>query len=184
MKICLWHFWESKWAEVPASSYYLAPVKHDDVIIVPEFFCREDDWATYYTLIKARGTSYVSSLYYLKHEGIMLFVLLIGFLKLNRHGPHPEIRFLSALAGDAGESSERGPGGRMGLLARGCTFAEPESKCFWYLQRGAFGAQKCNKIKFLVLWSFYWRFLQQPYFWSHTDQTYTMYIEFGRSGLC
>lgn len=28
------------------------PVKHDDVIVVPEFFCAEDDWAVYYQLLK------------------------------------------------------------------------------------------------------------------------------------
>ena len=28
------------------------PIKHDDVIIVPEFFCKEDDWSLYYTLIE------------------------------------------------------------------------------------------------------------------------------------
>ena len=38
--------------EVPGSRRYAAPVKHDDVIVVPEFFCKEDDWNTYYTLIK------------------------------------------------------------------------------------------------------------------------------------
>ncbi len=27
-------------------------IKHDDVIIVPEFFCKEDDWSIYYQLIK------------------------------------------------------------------------------------------------------------------------------------
>lgn len=43
--------------EVPSSSRYAAPVKHDDVIIVPEFFCTEDDWDTYYTLIKVRFES-------------------------------------------------------------------------------------------------------------------------------
>jgi hypothetical protein len=26
--------------------------KHDDVIIVPDFFCKEDDWSLYYQLIK------------------------------------------------------------------------------------------------------------------------------------
>ena len=31
---------------------YGAKVKHDDVIIVPEFFCKEDDWQLYYDLIK------------------------------------------------------------------------------------------------------------------------------------
>ncbi len=28
------------------------PVKHDDVLIVPEFFCAEDDWSIYYELVK------------------------------------------------------------------------------------------------------------------------------------
>jgi len=37
---------------LPPSRQYQAPVKHDDVIIVPEFFCKEDDWDTYYSLIK------------------------------------------------------------------------------------------------------------------------------------
>lgn len=37
---------------VPPSRQYRAPVKHDDVIIVPEFFCAEDDWDIYYQLIK------------------------------------------------------------------------------------------------------------------------------------
>lgn len=27
-------------------------IKHDDVIIVPEFFCKEDDWSIYYQLIE------------------------------------------------------------------------------------------------------------------------------------
>jgi hypothetical protein len=27
--------------QVPTSKRYAAPVKHDDVIIVPEFFCKE-----------------------------------------------------------------------------------------------------------------------------------------------
>jgi hypothetical protein len=27
-------------------------ISHDDVIIVPEFFCKEDDWAIYYKLIE------------------------------------------------------------------------------------------------------------------------------------
>ena len=28
------------------------PVKHDDVIIVPDFFCEEDNWDIYYKLVK------------------------------------------------------------------------------------------------------------------------------------
>ncbi|CAJ1406643.1 unnamed protein product, partial [Effrenium voratum] len=37
---------------VPASRRYAGPVKHDDVVIVPEFFCKEEDWETYYALIQ------------------------------------------------------------------------------------------------------------------------------------
>ena len=36
----------------PNKPVYDSPVKHDDVIIVPEFFCKEDDWQLYYDLIK------------------------------------------------------------------------------------------------------------------------------------
>eukprot|EP00927_Polykrikos_kofoidii_P084447 TRINITY_DN8899_c0_g1_i1.p1 TRINITY_DN8899_c0_g1~~TRINITY_DN8899_c0_g1_i1.p1 ORF type:complete len:693 (-),score=116.41 TRINITY_DN8899_c0_g1_i1:392-2470(-) len=36
----------------PPRQIYEMPVKHDDVIIVPEFFCAEDDWSTYYELLK------------------------------------------------------------------------------------------------------------------------------------
>ena len=39
-------------AQVPSSWQYAAPVQHDDVIVVPEFFCKEEDWDTYYALIK------------------------------------------------------------------------------------------------------------------------------------
>ena len=28
------------------------PLKHDDVVVVPEFFCAEDDWSIYYDLVK------------------------------------------------------------------------------------------------------------------------------------
>ena len=27
-------------------------IKHDDIIIVPEFFCKEDDWSIYYKLVE------------------------------------------------------------------------------------------------------------------------------------
>ena len=27
-------------------------LKHDDVVIVPEFFCKEDDWSLYYKLVE------------------------------------------------------------------------------------------------------------------------------------
>jgi hypothetical protein len=37
---------------VPASKRYSQPVSHDDVIVVPDFFCAEDNWDTYYQLIK------------------------------------------------------------------------------------------------------------------------------------
>lgn len=37
---------------VPPTRQYDPPVKNDDVIIVPEFFCAEDDWDIYYQLIK------------------------------------------------------------------------------------------------------------------------------------
>ena len=30
---------------------YDKPLKHDDIVIVPEFFCKEDDWSLYYKLI-------------------------------------------------------------------------------------------------------------------------------------
>jgi len=35
----------------PRPSYGL-PLKHDDVVVVPEFFCKEDDWSLYYQLIE------------------------------------------------------------------------------------------------------------------------------------
>ena len=28
------------------------PLKHDDVVIVPEFFCAEEDWDMYYKLVE------------------------------------------------------------------------------------------------------------------------------------
>lgn len=28
------------------------PLKHDDVLVVPEFFCAEDDWSIYYELVR------------------------------------------------------------------------------------------------------------------------------------
>jgi hypothetical protein len=27
-------------------------LKHDDVLVVPEFFCKEDDWSLYYQLVE------------------------------------------------------------------------------------------------------------------------------------
>jgi len=35
----------------PNQPVYGKPTKHDDVVIVPEFFCKEDDWTMYYKLI-------------------------------------------------------------------------------------------------------------------------------------
>lgn len=37
---------------VPPTPKFQGTVRHDDVIIVPEFFCKEDDWGIYYQLIK------------------------------------------------------------------------------------------------------------------------------------
>eukprot|EP00035_Acanthoeca_spectabilis_P019196 m.416627 g.416627 ORF g.416627 m.416627 type:complete len:419 (-) comp16830_c1_seq28:59-1315(-) len=31
---------------------YNKPLKHDDVVVVPEFFCAEDDWSLYYRLVE------------------------------------------------------------------------------------------------------------------------------------
>jgi len=36
----------------PNKPRYDRPLKNDDVIIVPEFFCKEDDWDLYYKLIE------------------------------------------------------------------------------------------------------------------------------------
>jgi len=36
----------------PRREKYPYPVKHDDVVVVPEFFCAEDDWDIYYQLVK------------------------------------------------------------------------------------------------------------------------------------
>jgi hypothetical protein len=35
-----------------ASTASSEPLKHDDVIVVPEFFCKEDDLDIYYTLVE------------------------------------------------------------------------------------------------------------------------------------
>jgi len=37
---------------VTTSARYEKPVSHDDVIVVPEFFCSQDDWSIYYKLIQ------------------------------------------------------------------------------------------------------------------------------------
>jgi len=36
----------------PPRRSYGMPLKHDDVVVVPEFFCPEDDWDMYYKLLK------------------------------------------------------------------------------------------------------------------------------------
>jgi len=36
----------------PNRAAYGKPLKHDDVIVVPEFFCDEDDWGIYYKLVE------------------------------------------------------------------------------------------------------------------------------------
>jgi hypothetical protein len=57
---------------------YEKTLKHDDVVIVPEFFCKEDDWSLYYKLIEEmrskqangdRGAEWISW-----HEGAHLIV--------------------------------------------------------------------------------------------------------------
>ena len=35
----------------PNRTTYGRKLKHDDVIVVPEFFCKEDDWSLYYQLV-------------------------------------------------------------------------------------------------------------------------------------
>lgn len=37
-------------------------IKHDDVVIVPEFFCKEDDWSIYYKLVKEMREAQASGL--------------------------------------------------------------------------------------------------------------------------
>eukprot|EP00971_Amphidinium_carterae_P002202 43583-Amphidinium_carterae.1 len=37
--------------------YCLVLERHDDVVIVPEFFCSENDWDIYYRLIEEMRTS-------------------------------------------------------------------------------------------------------------------------------
>jgi len=44
----------------PRRERYAYPVKHDDVIVVPEFFCGEDDWGIYYQLVKEMRESQAS----------------------------------------------------------------------------------------------------------------------------
>lgn len=41
----------------PPRKRFNMPVRHDDVIVVPEFFCGEDDWSVYYELLKEMRSS-------------------------------------------------------------------------------------------------------------------------------
>ena len=36
----------------PKTRVFNKPLKHDDVVVVPEFFCAEDDWSMYYQLVE------------------------------------------------------------------------------------------------------------------------------------
>ena len=36
----------------PNTEVYNKPLKHDDIVVVPNFFCNEDDWSLYYKLIE------------------------------------------------------------------------------------------------------------------------------------
>jgi hypothetical protein len=36
----------------PNAERYGKPLKHDDVVMVPDFFCKEDDWSLYYQLVE------------------------------------------------------------------------------------------------------------------------------------
>jgi hypothetical protein len=36
----------------PNQKHYGKPLKHDDVIVVPELFCEKDDWSLYYKLVE------------------------------------------------------------------------------------------------------------------------------------
>lgn len=39
----------------PNRATYGRPLKHDDVVMVPEFLCKEDDWSLYYQLVGQPG---------------------------------------------------------------------------------------------------------------------------------
>jgi hypothetical protein len=60
----------------PPRPSYTMPVRHDDVIIVPEFFCKENDWDMYYQLLRemrdsqAQGTKKAEWISW--HEGAHL----------------------------------------------------------------------------------------------------------------
>jgi hypothetical protein len=55
-------------------------LKHDDVVIVPDFFCKEDDWGIYYRLVEemreeqAKGTKNSEWIRFLFHKSNIFFV--------------------------------------------------------------------------------------------------------------
>lgn len=40
----------------PHAECYGRPLKHDDVVVVPDFFCKENDWTLYYQLVEEMRT--------------------------------------------------------------------------------------------------------------------------------
>ena len=60
----------------PNQESYGKSLKHDDVLIVPEFFCKEDDWTLYYKLIEemrgVQATGSKQSEWISWHEGAHL----------------------------------------------------------------------------------------------------------------
>lgn len=60
----------------PNQEHYNKPLKHDDVVIVPNFFCEEDDWSLYYQLIEemrgVQATGTKQSEWISWHEGAHL----------------------------------------------------------------------------------------------------------------
>ena len=60
----------------PKAKRYNKTLKHDDVVVVPDFFCQQDDWSIYYQLVEEmrklqaegqRGSEWISW-----HEGCHL----------------------------------------------------------------------------------------------------------------
>jgi hypothetical protein len=60
----------------PNQEHYNKPLKHDDVVVVPNFFCEEDDWSLYYQLIEemrsVQATGAKQSEWISWHEGAHL----------------------------------------------------------------------------------------------------------------
>lgn len=46
----------------PNKEFLDRKIKHDDVVIVPEFFCKEDDWSIYYSLVEEMRASQATGL--------------------------------------------------------------------------------------------------------------------------